>query len=174
MQTYGVNALQEHIPQNIKRHVTPALDTAIHEPTLRSRKAQRLLLDRKLLIPDRECDRGQLVCCCGVWEDVALLCGIVLGAGDGRIDGFACSIIDETKRGARVGDGGVAGARDIRAVDGGGGAVKHPEALRVVDGGVINLALGHTGGGERGLVDVAKGVEGLALVAGVGSVAPGA
>lgn len=172
--TYSINALQEHIPQNIKGHVTPALNTSIHEPTLCSRKAQCFLLDRKLLIPDRKCDRGQLVRRRGVREDVALLCGIVLGAGNGRIDGFACNIIDETKCGARVGDSGVAGARDIRAVNGGRGAVEHPEALRVVDRGVIDVALGHTSGGECGLVDVAESVEGLALVARVGSVAPGA
>lgn len=172
--THRIHALQKHIPQNIKRHIAPALNAAVHEPFLRGRKRQRLLLHRKLLIPDRKRHRRQLVRRRPGREDVPLLRGVVLGARDSRVDGLAGGVVDETERGARVGDGRVGVAGDARAVDARRGAGEHPEALRVVDGGVVDLGLGDVGGGERGRVDVAEGVEGGAFVVGVGGVAPGA
>lgn len=172
--TYGIDALEEDVPQDVKGHVASALDAAVDEAALRGRKAQGLLLDRELLVADRERDRGQLVRRRRVREDVALLRGVVLGARDGGVDGLAGGVVDETERGARVGDGRVARASDAGAVDGGGGAVEHPEALRVVDRGVIDLVLGDAGVREGGRVDEAEGVEGFALVARVGGVAPGA
>ena len=157
--TYGVNALQKHIPQNIKRHVAPGLDAAVRHAVAGVREPQVLLLHGELLPADGEAHDGELVDRGVGREDVSLLGGIVLAARDGGVDGLAGRVVDEGEGGARVGDGLVAGAGDRLAGHDGGGAVEHPEALRVVHGGVVwGLAA------EGGLVDVAKGVEGFALV----------
>lgn len=84
---------------------------------------------------------------------------IVLAARDGVVDSLAHVVVDEGEGRARVGDGLVAGAGDRLAGDDGGGAVEHPEPLRLVHGRVVRgLAA------QGGLVDVAEGVEGCALV----------
>ena len=112
-----------------------------------------------MLPADGEAHDGELVHGGVGREDVALLRGIVLAAGDGAVDGLAGRVVDEGEGGARVGDGGVAGPGDRLAGHDGRGAVEHPEALRLVHGGVVGgLAA------EGFLVDVAKGVEGFALV----------
>ena len=114
---------------------------------------------------------GELVGCHAGREDVALLGAVERGAGNSIVDCLASSIVDEGQRGTGVRDGGVSGASDRLAVHRGRGAVEHPESLRVVDRGVVRFR--DVGGRQHVLIDVAKGVEGNALV-GVARITPGA
>ena len=163
MTTYGVDALQEDVAQDVKRHVATGLDAAIGHPVAGVGEPQILLLHDELLAADREAHDGELVGGGVGREDVALLGGVVFAARDRVVDRFAGVVVDEGEGRSRVGDGLVAGPGDCLTGDDGGGAVEHPEALRVVDGRVVwGLAA------EGGLVDVAEGVEGFAFVGVVG------
>ena len=135
------------------------MDPAITHPIARIRKRQILLLDRKLLPSHIKRHRRQLVRRRVRREDVTLLVSIILAARNGVVDGLARSIIDEREGGPGIRDGGVAASIDGLAVNDGGGAGEHPEALGVVDGGVVGFLAT-----EGLLVDEAKGVERGAFV----------
>ena len=141
------------------------MNAAIAHPVAGVRKCQIFLFDRELLPSDIERHRRQLIDRRVRGEDVALLGVVVCSAGDGVVNGLARGIIDEREGSPGIRDGGVAGTIDRGAVNGRGSARKHPEALRVVDGGVVRgLAA------ESLLVDVAKGVERRSLVGVLGVV----
>lgn len=163
MKTYSVDALQKDIAQDVKRHVPAGLDAAVRHAVARVGEAQVFLLHGELLAADGEAHDGELVDGGVGRVEVALLGVVVLAARDGGVDGLAQVVVDEGEGRAGVGDGLVAGAGDRLAGDGGGGAVEHPEALGAVHGRVVRgLAA------QGGLVDVAEGVEGRALVRVVG------
>ena len=112
-----------------------------------------------MLSADGEAHDGEFVDGGVGWEEVSLLRRIVFAAWDGVVDGFAGAVVDEGEGCAGVSDGFVAGSLDGLAGYDGGGAVKHPEALGTIDGGVVG------GFAAKGLlINVAEGVEGFALV----------
>ena len=157
--SYGINPLQPRVSQNVKRHRPPTLNSPITHPIPRIRKRQIFLLDRKLLSADIKGHSRQLIDRCVRGEDIALLVGVVSSAWDSVVDSLACRVVDEREGCPGVSDGGVAGAVDGGAVDGGGGAGEHPEALGVVDGGVVRFLAA-----KSLLVDVAECVERGALI----------
>ena len=159
--TYGVNALQEAVPQNVKRHTPSALNAPIHIPIPRVRKRQISLVDRELLVPHRKRHHRQLVLGDSRREDPPLLRFVKVGARDGSVDGHTRLIINEGEGGPRVRDGGVPRARDGFAVHRGGSAVEHPEPLRGVHWCVVGGC--HAFSGQHVRVDVPKRVEGHAF-----------
>lgn len=54
--TYSVNTLQEGVSKDVKGHVTPALDPAVHHPIARISKRQILLVDTELLATNGKAD----------------------------------------------------------------------------------------------------------------------
>ena len=157
--TYGVDALQPGVAQDIKGHVSAGLDASVRHTVAGIREAQIFLLHRELLAADREAHDGEFVDGGVGWEDVSLLRRIVFAARNRGVDGFARAVVDKGEGCAGVGDGFVAGSFDGLAGYDGRGAVEHPEALGFINGGV-------EGGfaAEGLLIDVAEGVEGFALV----------
>ena len=160
--TYSINGLQERVTQNIKSQITAALDASISHSVASVGKGQVLLLNGKLLVADGKRDDGKLIRGGAAREDIALLSAVIGRAWDGIVDGLAGRVGDESKRGSRVGNGSVTTLIDRLTVDSSRGAVELPEALRVVHRSVVWL--GDTGSLEDILIDVAKGVKGLALV----------
>ncbi len=163
--TYGIYPLQESIPKDIKRHRPPRLNSPITHPIPRIRKRQILLLNRKLLTANIKRHSRQLVRRGIRRKDITLLVVVVRSAGNGIVDGLARRIVDKCECGSGISNGGVAGSIDVLAVDGGRGAGEHPEPLGIVDGGVVRCLTT-----ESLLVDVAKGVEGSALIGVLGVV----
>ena len=161
--TYGVDALQEGVTQDIKGHVSAGLDAPVRHPVAGVGEAQIFLLYSELLLADREAHGWELVGGGVGWEDVALLLGVIFPAWDSVVDGFASGIVDESESRSRIGDGLVAVAGDGLAGHDGRGAIEHPETLGVVHGRVVwFVAAGDV------FVNVAEGVEGCALVRVVG------
>lgn len=156
---HGVDALEEDVAEDVEGHAAAGLDAAVGHAVARVGEAEVLLLQGELFAADGEADDGELVEGGVGGVDVALLRGVVFAAGDRLVDRLAGLVVDEGEGRSGVGDGGVAGPGDGFAGHDGGGAVEHPEALGVVDGGVVG------GLAAQGfLVDVAKGVEAFAFV----------
>ena len=59
--TYGVDALQEHVTQDIKGHGSTRLDASIGHAAAGIRKTEILFLHGELLSTDREAHDGELV-----------------------------------------------------------------------------------------------------------------
>ena len=157
--THSVDALQKDIAQDIKGHASARLDTSVGHAVACVGESQVLFLQGELLPTDREAHDGKLLDRGVGGVSVSLLRGIVFTAWDGRVDGFAGGVVDESEGCSSVSDGGVTGTFDRLAGYDCGGAVEHPETLRVVHGRVVGgLAA------EGVLIDVAEGVEGLAFV----------
>lgn len=157
--THSVDTLQEDIAQDIKGHGSARLDTSVCHAVACVCESQILFLQGELVPTDCEAHDGELVDGGVGGVGVPLLRGVVFTAWDGGVDGFAGGVVDEGEGRSGVGDGGVVGTFDRLAGYDCGGAGEHPEALGVVDGGVVGgLAA------EGVLVDVAEGVEGFAFV----------
>ena len=157
--TYGVDALQEDITQDIKGHIPTGLDASVGHAVAGISETQIFFLQGELLSTDGEAHDGELADGGVGGVDVALLCGIIFAAWDGLVDGFAGVVIDECEGCSGVSDGGIAGTCDGLASYDGRGAVEHPKTLRTVHGRVVRgLAA------EGFLIDVAEGVEGFAFV----------
>ena len=161
--TYGVDALQPRIAQDVKGEFPSGLNPPIGHAVAGVGEAQILLLHGELVLADGEAHDGELVDGGVGWEDVPLLCGVVFAAGDGLVDGRAEIVVDEREGRSGVRNGLVAGSGDGFAGYDCGGAVEHPEALGVVHGCVFRgFAL------EGFFVNVAEGVEGFAFVGVIG------
>lgn len=157
--TYGVDALEEHITQDIKGHASARLDASIGHATAGIGKTEVLFLQGELLSTDRETHDGELVDSGVGRVNVSLLGGIVFAAWDRLVDGFAGGVVNQSKGCSGISDGGVAGTFDRLASYDGRGAIEHPKALGIVHGGVV------WGLAAKGFfIDVAEGVEGFALV----------
>ena len=152
--TYGVDALEEGVAQDIKSQVSPALDTAVSHSIARVRKGQIRLVDVELLVADCKAHDWQLVGRGVGREEVTLLLAIELATWDGVVDFFTYGVIHKRERGACIGDGGVARASDGLASDGRGGGCELPEPLRVIDRCIVRCLTT-----QGVLVDVAEGVE---------------
>ena len=163
--TYSIDSLQERITQDIKGQVTARLDATVEEPRFGFDETEIFLLDGELFSADGQRDDRQFGFGGVGREDVALRVVVVGCAGDGVVDCLAGSVVDQGQGGAGIGHGGIAAAVDGFAVHRGGGRVELPEALRAVDGCVVDLLAAC---GDGGLVDVPKGEEGFPLVGLVG------
>jgi len=137
MTTYRIHSLQHSITINIHIHRPPTLNTSIHHPIPRIRKPQILFLERHHGVSNRKLDLRKIGRCSGSREDVALVALVVLGAGNGFVDGVDEVVGDEAEGGAGVHDGSVVGAVDGLPVDGRGCGCDLPEALAGVYGGVV-------------------------------------
>ena len=168
--TYSIDTLQECVTQDIKCHSTSRLYTTIDHTVTSICEAQILLLNSKLVVTHGECDNWKLVRGCGAGKGVTLLRLVVGRAGDGIVDGLAGGIRNQSESRSRVSNSGVTRLIDGFAVDGGGGGVKHPEPLRVVDRCVCDIL---TGGRHSVLVNVAESVKALPCINIIG-IAPAA
>lgn len=115
----SVDAFEERVSQDVKVLLAPALHAAINHTVPGIRKTEILLHQREQLPADVKLHDGKLVRGHAAREDVALLGGVVLAAGNGIVDGLADLVGDEGKSGAGVSNGGVGGLGDGSAVDGG-------------------------------------------------------
>lgn len=79
-------------------------------------------------------------------------------AGDGGVNGSGYGIVDQSQRACRIGHGGIVKPNHLSITHGHGCARELPEALRIVDIGVVDLLAA-----EGGFVDETKGVEGLVV-----------
>ena len=161
MTTYRIHSLQHSITINIHIHRPPTLNTSVHHTVSSVSEAQVLFLECHHGVSDGEFNLGQVVRGGGRGVDITLVALVVLCAGNGFVDRIDEGIVHEAECGAGVHDGGVARTVDGLAVDGGGCGLDLPEALAVVDFGVVGL--GRAGGGQDVLVDEAEGVETLGL-----------
>lgn len=157
--THGVDALQEHIAQYIKGHTSTGLNASVGHAIARISKTQILLLQGELVSTDRKAHDRELVDRGAGRVNVSLLCRIILAAWDRLVDSFAGLVVNKGQGCSGISNGGVAGTCDLLAGYDCRGAAEHPEALGVVHGRVVR---GLTA--EGGLIDVAEGVEGFALV----------
>jgi hypothetical protein len=67
-----INAFQEGVAKNIKGHRASGLNTTVHHTIASIRKAQILLLNSKLGVPNGEGDDWKLVRSCAGREDITL------------------------------------------------------------------------------------------------------
>ena len=161
--TYGVDALQEDVTQDVKGHTSARLDAAVGHAVAGVGKAQIFFLQGELLAADRDAHDGEFVDGRVGRVDVSLLARIVFAAWDRVVDGFAGRVVDESEGCSGIGDGLVAGTWDRLAGYDCRCAVEHPEPLGFVHGRVVRgLAA------KGGLIDVAEGVKGFAFVGVVG------
>lgn len=157
--THGVDALQEHITQDIKGHTATGLDASVGHAIAGVGETQILFLQGELLSTDREAHDGKLVDSGVGRVNVSLLRRVVFAAGNGLVDGCAGSVVNKSEGCSGISDGGVARTLDRLAGYDCRGAVEHPEALRVVHRSVVR------GLAAQGvLINVAEGVEGFAFV----------
>lgn len=152
----SIHTPQEHAPQNVKVLAAAGLNPAVGRPVGQILEGKVARLDLEEAVADGEGDRGQGGEVCRRREDPALLFGVVRGAWDLAVDSLAEGVADEAQRRARVGDGAVAGAVVVAAVDGREAGLEHPEAVARVDRRVDGLFAF-----ERVPVDVAEGEEAL-------------
>ena len=161
-ETYCIDGLQEGIAKDIKGEISTALDTTIDVSIPGIREGEIFLLDRKLLAADSEGHDRELTRRYGGRKDIALLGRVVGGTWNGIVDSLAGAIVNKSKGSASISDGGVATTVDRLSANGSRCTIEHPEALGVVDGSVVGLC--YTSSFDDILIDVAKGVEGFALV----------
>ncbi len=157
--TYRIHSLKHSITVYIHIHGSSTLDTPIHIPIPSVGKTQIFFLERYHRITDRELDLGQVVRGCRGWEDVALIVLVVLGARYGFVDSFDESVVNQTQGSTCVYNGSVVGSVDGLAIDGGGCGLDLPEALAVINAGVVGF--GHAGSSHDVLVDKTKSVKAL-------------
>lgn len=171
----GVDALQEDVAQNVESIIATRLYTAVPVSFGSHGERKVLLLDRKLLVSDRNAEVGELISRDGGREEIALLLLIVFASEktSGNPETLVCDMIVEHspardllvqcfndlirhkgKGGTSVGDGLVARLCDLLTRNRGRCGVEHPEALGVIDVGVVNRV-----GTDQVSVDVTEGVE---------------
>lgn len=156
---YGVDALQEHITQDVKGHTSTRLNASVSHAIAGISKTEILFLKGKLLSTNGEAHDREIVDTGVGRVDVSLLRRIVFAAWDRLVDGFAGGVVNQSEGCSGISDGGVAGTWNCRTGYDCRGAIEHPKALGIVHGRVVRgLA------GKGFFINVAEGVEGFALV----------
>ena len=167
----SIDSFQPCITQDIELGVTSGLNPAVLHTISDFGKSKVLLLDFKLLVSHCESDFGKLVQWSINGEYPTLVLLIKLCAWDCVIDLLTQIITNQSKRGARIGDGSIGATVNNLIVDRGRRRGELPEASRGVDTDVVWLF--NAAPTKNFIVNVAECVERFAVV-GFVFVTPGA
>lgn len=157
--TYSIDCLQPGVAQDIESQIPPRLNSAISHIISCVGECQILLLHGELFASDIKGYDGQFINCGVGGEQISLLLIVVLGSWNGIVDGLAEFVIHQSESGACIGNGTVPASVNFLAIDGGRSALELPEALRIIDRGVVRGLPS-----QSFLVDVSKGVKGDSVI----------